>query len=235
MKRISSSPDRTEMGPEMGLLKGMLAGAGIPSAVGNEQMSQLIPAVPFSAELWVVNDEDYENALALCEAWRHPSPGVKAAWTCLGCGEEIEGQFGACWNCGTEPVLPRPCGGQPLPAPAHVIICSELLNDKIRVHYRCIRPWATEDERGIAEVPWEAIPALPGPPPMEQGGGVWREVWDESVDVPAFDVTIFFRFARWQETDDCRMEALIGGPYKGTLAPLDQASRKASVGPVNRL
>jgi len=219
MKKISSSPNSAEMG----LLKGVLDGAGIPSAVGNEHLSQLIPAVPFDAELWVVNDEDYENALAFSEAWRHPSSGVKEAWTCLECGEEIEGQFSACWSCGTEQV-PRSGGGPPVPPPVHVITHSELLNDKVRVHYSCLRPWATDDERGVVEVLHESIPALPRPPSLEQGHGVWREVWEETIAVPACAVTISFHFARWQETDDCRMEALIGGPYLGQLNPLIQAN-----------
>ena len=32
------------------------------------------------------------------EASRDESP--QAPWRCSGCGEDNEGQFGACWNCG---------------------------------------------------------------------------------------------------------------------------------------
>ena|SRR5216684_5440148 len=97
MKRIYSSPNSAEIG----LLHDRLKEAGIPCVLQNENVSQTIPLPAFSADLFVVNDEDYEKAISLCEAWRHPSFGSRQPWTCPKCGELHEGQFNACWRCGT--------------------------------------------------------------------------------------------------------------------------------------
>ena len=52
-------------------------------------------------ELWVINDIDYDRARQLLDnAIVDESP--HANWTCRQCGEENEGQFAACWNCGTQ-------------------------------------------------------------------------------------------------------------------------------------
>ena len=32
----------------------------------------------------------------------HPQGSVSWAWTCPGCGEDVESQFSECWNCGSE-------------------------------------------------------------------------------------------------------------------------------------
>jgi hypothetical protein len=50
-------------------------------------------------QLWVVNDLDFDRAQQLIEG------GLDEAgpdWRCTQCGEHNEGQFAACWNCGTE-------------------------------------------------------------------------------------------------------------------------------------
>ena len=96
MKRIFSSPDSTELG----LLKNVLQKAGIPCVEVNEQMAQLIPSPPFQAELWVEREEDYAEAMALVEAWQHPTPAAETLWTCSHCGEELGSQFSKCWKCG---------------------------------------------------------------------------------------------------------------------------------------
>ena len=105
-----------------------------------------------------------------------------------------------------------------------VITRTEFLADRVRVYYRCLTPWAAEDERAVVEVLHASLGTLPGAPPLDHGGGIWRESWEESVYIPGCKMTISFRFARWQETDDCRMEALIGGPYLGTLRLMDAAA-----------
>ena len=76
----------------------------------------------------------------------------------------------------------------------------------------------------MVEVLYESIPTLPTLP-ADHGHGEFRECWEESVYVPARNATICLRFARWQETDDCRMEGLVGGPY------LSQPSTTAADGP----
>ena len=77
-------------------------------------------------------------------------------------------------------------------------------------------------------MPLAAIPALPVMPP-DHGHGEFRETWEEFVYIQTPqampDVTLVFRFAKWQETDDCRMEALVGGPYLAKVgAPVSVAA-----------
>ena len=64
----------------------------------------------------------------------------------------------------------------------------------------------------MVEVLYNTIPTLPSLTSDEIHGD-FREVWIESVYVPDLRVTVLFRFAKWQETDDCRMQALAGGPF----------------------
>lgn len=97
MKRIYTSTDTAEVG----LLKNMLHKAGIGCVVLNEQMAQMLPVLPFAAELWVENDSDYLAAAALVEEWRHPAQAAGAPWVCPRCGEQMISQFGKCWKCGT--------------------------------------------------------------------------------------------------------------------------------------
>jgi hypothetical protein len=42
------------------------------------------------------------------EPFRPPRTPTEPLWTCPGCGEEIEAQFTACWNCGAERPAPPP-------------------------------------------------------------------------------------------------------------------------------
>jgi len=97
MKRVFASPDSAELG----LLKNVLQKAGLRCVVVNEQMAQVIPSLPFQAELWVEREEDYGEAMALLEAWQHPTPAAEALWTCSRCGVELGSQFSKCWKCGT--------------------------------------------------------------------------------------------------------------------------------------
>ncbi len=97
MKRVFSSPDSTQLG----LLKNMLEKAGIRCVEINEQMAQTIPTAPFQAELWVAQESDYVEALALLAAWANPAPAAGTGWVCSRCGELLAGQFSKCWKCGT--------------------------------------------------------------------------------------------------------------------------------------
>ena len=97
MKRLWSSPDSTELA----LLKNMMEQAGIRCVEINEQMAQIIPAPPFQAELWVVNEADYPAAKALLAEWQHPTHTAGGLWTCSRCGEDMGSQFNQCWKCGT--------------------------------------------------------------------------------------------------------------------------------------
>ena len=100
MKRVFTSLDTAELG----LFKNILQKAGIRCFEKNEQMAQTIPSTPFQAELWVENDEDYADAVALLEEWRKPTQATGASWTCSRCGEVLGSQFSKCWKCGTRRV-----------------------------------------------------------------------------------------------------------------------------------
>ena len=82
--------------------KNILQSEGIPCQIRNEHLNQIYGEMPFTEvwpELWVLRDIDYDRAKQLIDAAIiDESPGV--SWRCAKCGEENEGQFGACWNCG---------------------------------------------------------------------------------------------------------------------------------------
>ena len=61
MKQVFSSPDSAQIG----LSRSRLDAAGIACEVRNEAVSQAMPGMPFIAELWVLRDEDYEDARCL--------------------------------------------------------------------------------------------------------------------------------------------------------------------------
>jgi len=87
-----------------GMFKELLASEGIACMVRNEQLSSAIGEIPFVEcfpELWVLDDETYPRAWLLLEAWLKTTPEV-SSWVCARCGEEIDGQFSACWSCGTQ-------------------------------------------------------------------------------------------------------------------------------------
>ena len=81
--------------------KNLLEAEGIPCQIRNEHLGSILGEMPFVEtwpELWVVNDLDFDRATQLIEAVDAESP--QAPWSCRRCGEENEGQFAACWNCG---------------------------------------------------------------------------------------------------------------------------------------
>jgi hypothetical protein len=94
---------------------------------------------------------------------------------------------------------------------------TELLPDRVRVHIWCKAPWGVPDEYTVVEVLYASLRTLPGAPLMDHGHNIWGKSWEESLYIPTHHTTISFRFRTWQETDDCRMEALVGGPYLGQL------------------
>jgi hypothetical protein len=61
MKLILSTPDNLQIA----LAESRLAAAGIPFEIRNDAVSQAMVGFPFTAELWVLNDEDFEDAQAL--------------------------------------------------------------------------------------------------------------------------------------------------------------------------
>ena len=47
-------------------------------------------------ELWVVDDDDYDRAMAVIENFKAQE---SRDWTCSSCSEENAGSFEYCWNC----------------------------------------------------------------------------------------------------------------------------------------
>lgn len=86
-------------------LANVLRAAGIACSVRNATLAAGIGDIPFlecSPQLWIDNDLDEAHARALlAEIETGDSEVPRAApWHCR-CGEVIEPQFGACWQCGT--------------------------------------------------------------------------------------------------------------------------------------
>ena len=61
MKHVYSSPNSAQIG----LLQSVLDAAGIQYELRNEAISQAEAGMPFITELWVLRDEDYEEAREL--------------------------------------------------------------------------------------------------------------------------------------------------------------------------
>lgn len=79
----------------------LLAAEGIRTEIRNQHLGGIMGEMPVFEtwpQLWIVNDLDFDRATQLIEST--DSGPVGAAWACSQCGEENEGQYGACWNCG---------------------------------------------------------------------------------------------------------------------------------------
>jgi len=88
---------------EVGLLRGLLEHAGIACITKHEQLSGGLGEIPFlecQPELWVLDDADRGRAEAIIAA-HFAGSAPHPAWRCRVCGESNEGQFSACWQCGT--------------------------------------------------------------------------------------------------------------------------------------
>lgn len=86
------------------LFKELLEQEGIPCIIRNEQLFAALGEIPFLEcfpELWVVDDEVWPRAKVLLDNWLENDIS-KTSWHCSSCGERHEGQFGACWKCGTK-------------------------------------------------------------------------------------------------------------------------------------
>jgi hypothetical protein len=88
---------------EIAHLRNVLEQAGIVCYVRNERLGGAVGEIPFVEcwpELWVLRNGDTLTARGLIDTARAavvPSPD----WICRRCGERVEGQFDACWQCST--------------------------------------------------------------------------------------------------------------------------------------
>jgi hypothetical protein len=85
-------------------LKNLLAAEGIATMVKNELLSRLAGEIPFTEcapQLCLLSEADRARAEKVVREFRRPV-ARGPSWECAQCGEKIEGQFSACWNCGRE-------------------------------------------------------------------------------------------------------------------------------------
>jgi len=84
--------------------KNLLASEGIRAFIRNEHLGGILGEMPFQEvwpELWVENDLDYDRALQLIDSVTLLDESPSVGWRCAACGADNEGQFAACWQCGT--------------------------------------------------------------------------------------------------------------------------------------
>ena len=84
--------------------KNLLTTEGIPAFIRNEHLGSILGEMPFQEvwpELWVENDLDHDRALQLIDTANLVQESPEAAWRCRNCKADNEGQFAACWQCGT--------------------------------------------------------------------------------------------------------------------------------------
>ena len=90
--------------PEAHLVKGFLESNGVAAVVRGEFLTSGWGELPVDVcAVWVVDDTDYMRAQALLVAFLRGDAAREhrgQQWRCLQCGEELEGQFTACWKCG---------------------------------------------------------------------------------------------------------------------------------------
>ncbi len=95
---------------EAHLVAGLLSSQGIGAEVRNESLFNVrgeVPVTPATLPtVWVLNDQDADSALQILRDYTPSQSDATAEppWTCGHCGEQVEAQFEACWNCNT----PRP-------------------------------------------------------------------------------------------------------------------------------
>ena len=99
MKRLM----RSNIPGEVTMVRDLLERAGIDCITRGEQLGGALGDIPFlecEPEVWVLRDEDMAAAQRVLARHRAPS-GSAARWRCSNCSEWVEGQFEACWRCGT--------------------------------------------------------------------------------------------------------------------------------------
>jgi hypothetical protein len=90
---------------EAHLIRGHLESCGIAATVRGEALAGGIGELPLDACAVWVEAAQFAQAEVALRALHHGDPGA-GPWSCPHCGEHSEGQFSACWRCGTERPLP---------------------------------------------------------------------------------------------------------------------------------
>lgn len=89
---------------EAHLIRGFLASNGITAEVRGEYLTSGWGELPMDVcSVWIADDAQFSRADELLKAFLTGSLAREfggEAWTCA-CGEQLEGQFTACWRCGS--------------------------------------------------------------------------------------------------------------------------------------
>jgi hypothetical protein len=96
MKRLVAAPNLALAT----LWADQLSGAGIDASVQRAWASSIAGEIPVDQalpEVWVMDEDRYDEALKLLHELRNP-PWRR--WACRQCGEIVEGPFEQCWSCG---------------------------------------------------------------------------------------------------------------------------------------
>lgn len=85
-----------------GHVKSLLELENIECVIKNENLTSGIgelPPVECWPEVWIIHDNNLAEAESIVQSVLHAGEDDLPSWQCQ-CGETIEGQFDACWNCG---------------------------------------------------------------------------------------------------------------------------------------
>lgn len=105
MKLLYSAPNTMLVGH----VRNLLDVAGIDCELRNTFLGSgagELPPTEAWPELWV-DEQDFAVAKKVVDEFLHTPAVTPPEWICPNCGEHVEGQFSACWNCGAD----RPSSG----------------------------------------------------------------------------------------------------------------------------
>ena len=102
MKQVYIADDPTEAH----LVKGILEQYGISCEIRGEALWIARGQLPLTSEtlptIWIMDESRFEEAKELTERFHNGTLTTNTGtfWKCPECGEEVEGQFTDCWQCG---------------------------------------------------------------------------------------------------------------------------------------
>ena len=88
---------------EAHLIRGMLEADGIRAIVQGDQLYGAYGELPILPTVWILDDSLATHADRLVLDFLRGTAARRHGhehWTCVQCGENLEGQFTDCWNCG---------------------------------------------------------------------------------------------------------------------------------------
>lgn len=89
---------------EAHLIRGFLVSHGIAAEVRGEYLTSGWGELPVDVcSVWVMDDAQFAQANDLLVDFLSGRLARRYSgerWTCTKCGEQLEGQFTSCWNCG---------------------------------------------------------------------------------------------------------------------------------------